>query len=120
MDDNEDTSVIDAGLYPDEIVSAILLVVWAVFCVWLVVRVINRRQRWAKWTLGTVLAVPVVYAASYGPWMWYATAIKHDPKMMWPAFYRPLARVAWNGPFAAPYTAYLNWWIPDDDWYPKD
>jgi len=27
------------------------LAVVAAFCVWLTVRIVNRRERWAKWTL---------------------------------------------------------------------
>jgi hypothetical protein len=45
-----------------------LAIAFAAFCVWLGVRVYNRRERWAKWTLGvTVLGLPVVYVLSFGP-----------------------------------------------------
>jgi hypothetical protein len=40
---------------------------FAAFCVWLIVRVVNRRERWAKWTLAVVIGLPVVYLASFGP-----------------------------------------------------
>jgi hypothetical protein len=35
---------------------------FAAFCVWLTVRYLNRRKRWAKWTLiGQVAMLPVFY-----------------------------------------------------------
>ena len=45
----------------------ILAVAFTAFCVWLTVRVINRKERWAKCTLAGVVGVPVLYVASYGP-----------------------------------------------------
>ena len=33
---------------------------------WLVVR-ISRRERWAKWTLATLLSAPTIYVLSIGP-----------------------------------------------------
>jgi len=38
------------------ILLSTLAVAYAAICVWLVVRIINRRERWAKWT-AVVLAV---------------------------------------------------------------
>ncbi|HEY2251160.1 MAG TPA: hypothetical protein VGH74_08875, partial [Planctomycetaceae bacterium] len=43
------------------------------FCVWLTVRIVNRRQRWAKWTLATVVGFPVLYVASFGPACWISS-----------------------------------------------
>jgi len=40
---------------------------FAAFCVWLIVRIVNRRESWAKRTLVTVVGVPVLYVASFGP-----------------------------------------------------
>jgi hypothetical protein len=39
------------------IVLAILAVAFAAFCVWITVRIVNRREWWAKWTLATMLVV---------------------------------------------------------------
>ena len=44
-----------------------LAVAFAAFCVWLGVRIVNRRERWAKWALAGVVGVPVLYIASFGP-----------------------------------------------------
>lgn len=43
-------------------------VAFAPCCVWLTVRIVNRRERWAKWMLTTVLAAsPILYVLSLGP-----------------------------------------------------
>jgi hypothetical protein len=44
-----------------------LAAAFAAFCVWLGVRIFNRRERWAKWTLVNVVGLPVLYVASLGP-----------------------------------------------------
>jgi hypothetical protein len=44
-----------------------LAVAFAALCVWLGVRVYNRRDRWAKWTLAAVVVLPVLYIGSSGP-----------------------------------------------------
>jgi len=46
-------------------------VAFAAFCVWLTVRIVNRRERWAKWTLGAVVGLPLLYVASFGPACWW-------------------------------------------------
>jgi hypothetical protein len=48
------------------IVVPTLAVAFAAVCVWLGVRVYNRRERWAKWTLGAVVGLPILYALSFG------------------------------------------------------
>jgi hypothetical protein len=40
---------------------------FAAFSIWLTVRIINRRERWAMWTLAVVVGMPVLYVASFGP-----------------------------------------------------
>ncbi len=52
------------------IIIPVLTVSFAAFCVWLTVRIVNRRERWAKWTLAVMLASPVLYVASFGPMVW--------------------------------------------------
>jgi len=45
-----------------------LAVAFAAFCVWLTVRIINRKERWAKWTMaGLIVTFFVIYPLSY-PW----------------------------------------------------
>src|SRR5512144_358113 len=50
-----------------------LAVAFAAFCVWLTVRIINRRERWAKWTVVAVVGLPVLYILSFGPACWWFT-----------------------------------------------
>jgi hypothetical protein len=40
---------------------------FAALCVWLTVRIVNRRERWAKWTLAAAVGLPLMYVASFGP-----------------------------------------------------
>lgn len=76
-----------------------LSVAFAAVCVWLTVRIVNRRERWAKWTLAAAM-VPVLYVASFGPACWLADwrdglsddDIVRDAKAIGIA-YRPLARI---------------------------
>lgn len=75
---------------------------FAALCVWLVVRIVNRRERWAKCTLAGVVAVPALYVASFGPACWLARPLplpKTTPAIvLWsfseykspPDFYWPL------------------------------
>ncbi|MBI3861957.1 MAG: hypothetical protein HY290_08670 [Planctomycetia bacterium] len=71
-----------------------LAVAFAAFCIWLTVRIINRRERWAKWTLVAVIGVPVLYVASFGPacW-WFATELPVSKLMDCPEIYLPVGRV---------------------------
>jgi multisubunit Na+/H+ antiporter MnhE subunit len=47
------------------IALAIFGVVFSAFCVWLTVRIVNRRERWAKWTLAgaLIVACPIAFVA---------------------------------------------------------
>jgi len=41
---------------------------YAAFCVWLAVRIVNRRERWARWAaVCALIALPFLYALSSGP-----------------------------------------------------
>ena len=55
----------------------IAAVVFAAFCVWLTVRIINRRERWAKWTAVAL----IVLSASLTSWWWTRAreGILYDP-----------------------------------------
>lgn len=64
---------------------------FAAFCVWLSVRIINRRERWAKWTLTVVVALPVLYVLSFGPTCWVYSRIQFDEEWDAPDFiYAPI------------------------------
>jgi hypothetical protein len=74
----------------------------AAFAVWLMVRILNRRERWAKWTAAALLFVLVLYPLSAGPSTW----LLHHGDLPKPAFrfvlaiYEPLAFVVENLPEA--------------------
>lgn len=39
---------------------------------WLAIRIVNRRERWAKRALAVLTCVPVLYVLSFGPACWLA------------------------------------------------
>ena len=89
-----------------------LAVAFAAFCVWLTVRVVNRRERWAKWTMAATVVVPVLYVLSIGPAAWLS--IKFDnPKWVRGWFWAPLDSVVVHGPgqLVTAYNEYVLWWI---------
>jgi hypothetical protein len=45
----------------------------AAFCVWRIVRIVNRRERWPKGDIAVLVSLPLLYAASIGPACWIAT-----------------------------------------------
>ena len=57
---------------------SILCIAFAASCIWLTVRIVNRKERWAKWTLAVVVGLPVLYVASFGPACWFSESI--EPK----------------------------------------
>jgi hypothetical protein len=44
-----------------------LAIAFAAFCVWLTVRIVNRREKWAKRTAWTVVVLLLLYPLSVGP-----------------------------------------------------
>ncbi|MBI3865241.1 MAG: hypothetical protein HY290_25480 [Planctomycetia bacterium] len=46
---------------------------FAALCIWLTVRIVNRRERWAKWTQAVVVGIPVLYVLSFGPACWFTS-----------------------------------------------
>lgn len=92
---------------------AIVAVIFTAFCIWLTVRILNRRERWAKWTLAGVVSVPVLYVASFGPACWYiaSTGIRnkqvpldpdgyiHRPKPWFDTVYLPIGVFVGQEPY---------------------
>jgi hypothetical protein len=102
------------------IILPAVAVTFAAFCVWLGVRVYNRRERWAKWTLVVVVGSPVLYVASFGPACWWfgrteqpplvgmGGPIKFAPRMYW-----PIGWLAFHGPQFV--CDSINWYANLDD-----
>ena len=75
-------------------------IAYAAFFVWLVVRIVSRRERWAIWTLAMVLGQPVLYLLSFGPACWFASpspeaSLDHMPQVS--LFYWPVGWVFVRG-----------------------
>jgi hypothetical protein len=71
-------------------------IAYAALCVWLTVRIVNRRERWAKW-MAVVVVVAALYVLGFGPACWAVG------RGSWKAehaavLFRPLAVLTWRGP----------------------
>ena len=94
------------------IVLPALFVAFAALCVWLTVRIINRRERW--WTLVAVMSMPVLYVASFGPACWWFSNISMLPGggiaayRRVPESYLLMGWVARRGP--RPLRDIINWY----------
>ena len=94
-------------------------VAFAAFCVWLTVRIVNRWERWAKWTLAAFVGLSVLYVLSFGPACWISshTLDRGDRigaqtvNMM----YQPILSLAWSGPsiVQGPIIWYARLWSSD-------
>jgi hypothetical protein len=70
----------------------ILLIVSAAylaFILWLVVRFINRRERWTKYTVSGLVGLPALYIVSFGPACWIASRTESEtlPRCYLPILY---------------------------------
>jgi O-acetyl-ADP-ribose deacetylase (regulator of RNase III) len=93
---------------------AIFGVTFASICIWLTVRIINRRERWAKWTLAMVIGVPVIYVASFGPACWLTSQVYIGRKAVTPhrilIAYLPIIRTIEKDP-GGRFKHWLLWWM---------
>jgi len=60
-------------------------IAFAAFCIWLTVRIVNRRERWAKRLAAALVALMLGYVLSFGP-MARLEARRDLPKSLEPAF----------------------------------
>jgi hypothetical protein len=90
---------------------------FAAFCVWLTVRIINRWERWAKWTLAGMLVLPLLYVTSFG---FAIRAYHRDPAHASYATivkaYRPLLVVVGRSPSGIRWAVeqFVRLWLPSD------
>src|SRR5262245_41026233 len=82
-----------------ETILAVVSVVYAAFCIWLMVRIVNRRERWARRTLAAlVVGMPVLYVAGFGPAIWRtelnALCARHTAAIYWPLGRAPVRALA--------------------------
>jgi hypothetical protein len=77
---------------------------YTALCVWLTVRVVNRRERWAKWTLAALVVVlPLLYVLCFGPWCWFAS--RNATMAEVPVVYEPMMRLT-----ASPAWVFTAWY----------
>lgn len=96
------------------LVLSILAVAFVAVCVWVVVRTVNRRDRWGRRT-AIGLAVVIAYTLLWGPacWIWHGTSAPDWLKMSLDVIYYPMDWLHWsstddsgNGPLHW----YWGWW----------
>ncbi len=70
-----------------------LAVAFAAFCIWLTVRIVNRRERSAKWTMAAAIMLPTLYVLSTGPAVWLCGGEQNLPGWLmtiyWPLTVMP-------------------------------
>ena len=71
------------------ILISTLAITFTAFCVWLMVRIVNRRERWAKWT-AVAVGVPALYIASFGPACWATRCPPNNYQRIAPGVYWPI------------------------------
>ena len=89
-------------------------VAFAAFCVWLPVRIINRRERWAKSTLGAIVGLPLLYIASFGPACGLLAHRRLDATFVESAFW-PVLWAYCDTPFGVmgSIRSYAETWMPE-------
>jgi len=96
------------------IALSIVGVTFAASCVWLTVRIVNRREWWARCTLAAVVALPALYVLSVGPAFWITGHCFRGSKQAHRFFnrtYRPVASLAHlTEPTTDFFIWYLNLW----------
>ena len=100
-----------------KLIWAALGVVFAAFCIWLVVRLINRRERWAKRTMMWLAVALTLYFLSSGPAVWIF--VHYLPKSVAPVLtevYFPFGALAQLSPTFENFGIwYMHLWVSQDD-----
>jgi len=97
------------------IVFTALAVAFAAFCVWLTVRIVNRREKWTKWTLTAVLAV--AFLAPPVSYPWAKGVLMTSPRAETMTELITLCSLFERGLFSCPdfigraYLPYYVWWV---------
>jgi hypothetical protein len=104
------------------IVLSVIGVAFAAFCVWLTVRIVNRRERWAKWTAGGLaVCLPVLYVLGIGPaiWLYQRKLMPDSVATEIEQFYLPLAwlRAIGPEPISDAFDWYTELWRKPDNVY---
>ncbi len=94
-------------------------IAFAASCVWLGVRIFNRRERWAKRTAaGLLIGLPLLYVVSLGPACWITSRINSGNAAL-STIYRPIIWI-WNrSPDHGSLSNALHWYsclLAADNW----
>ena len=82
-------------------------IAFAAFCFWQAMRVVNRKERWAKLTLAAI-AMIAAYPLSCGPAVWL---VGHGCVPSWMCeIYMPLEWLLAESNTPEWYGAYMSWW----------
>ena len=90
-------------------------IAFAALCVWLTVRIVNRREKWAKrtakWFALALIAASILYPISVGPACWVAsyTGRASIERQAVAVVYYPLIDCSIFGP--PPLANALKWWM---------
>ena len=78
------------------ITASIFVLAFPAFIGWLTIRIINRREKWAKRT-ALALCLALAYPLSFGPACWITSWLNVGSDSI-PVIYRPMALLIKNGP----------------------
>src|SRR5579872_3256603 len=87
---------------------AFIGLVFAALAAWLGLRIVNRRENWAKRATIVLAFSPVLYVLSFGPACWIASHTRAARGIV-SAVYHPVIRCWANGP--RPISNALEWWM---------
>jgi hypothetical protein len=104
-----------------DILFSTIAVVFAAFLVWLAVRIVNRRERWAKRLAWGIAIFVTLYPLRVGPSVWLYVHVVPEP--YGPAYlraiapvYGPLEELILRSQFAMQVAhRYRSAWASDDD-----
>jgi hypothetical protein len=66
----------------------LMVIGWGAMIIWLIVRFVNRRERWARRILSAAIGLPIVYVVSLGPACWVTSRLGGYRAVAW--VYSPL------------------------------
>jgi hypothetical protein len=99
------------------LIFAVAGITYAALAIWVTVRLVNRKERWAKRTMVWLTVAPVLYFLSTGPAIWIY--FHYLPRSFGPVIggvYFPINLLAQSSPTVASITVgYMDLWVSQDD-----
>ena len=87
-----------------------MTVAFAALGTWLTVRVVNRREKWAKRSLALLVSLPILYVLSFGPVCWISSRMNLGEEFglrVLPKLYRPIVARMWP---RTRFSEFANWY----------